>query len=332
MKKKYYILFLMLFIFVMMLDTKTAINAAASGLDLCLKSVIPSLFPFVFLSSLLAEAMGNQINILGPIRQLCQIPKGCDGIFILGLLGGYPVGAKLIAQQYQSGHLSKQAARRLMGFCNNAGPGFIFGMLWNVFSNKWALWLLWGTQIASSVITGMVLRKCEYKGKLQAQHGTLNAVQTLNQCVRAMGSICGWIIIFRVLIGYLSQWIFSYFPGTLQVACVGVLELINGCALLSTVESEGLRFVLCAAMLSFGGICVLMQTASVTSELGLGFYLPGKLLQTIITIFLSFICQYLLFSNSIANIFPVLAIISFLFTIYFLVTRKNSSISAKYAV
>jgi hypothetical protein len=63
----------------------------------------------------------------------------------------------------------------------------------------------------------------------------------------------------------------------------GILELTNGCIHLGTLEDPELRFAVCAVLLSFGGLCVTMQTVSVTGKLGSGLYFPGKILQTCIT-------------------------------------------------
>ncbi len=332
MMKRYSLCLLIAMMFLLIFDTKTAISGASDAVQMCIQSVIPSLFPFMFLGSLLAGATGNNFKFLGPIHKLCQIPEGCDGIFVLGLLGGYPVGAKLIMQQYETGNITKAAAHRLMGFCNNPGPAFIFGMLWSAFSSKIALWLLWGMQILSAVITGILLPKVNCDSRKQAQNASIDIVKTLNHCLRTMGSICGWILIFRVVIAYLQRWIFPYIPTELSTIFAGLLELVNGCHLLPMVQKDSLRFVICAGMLSLGGICVLMQTASVTIRLGLGLYIKGKLLQTAISIFLSSLLQYLLFPDYTLNLYIPIISISLLFIIYFLLFRKNSSISVKYAI
>ena len=61
-------------------------------------------------------------------------------------------------------------------------------------------------------------------------------------------------------------------------------ELANGCYELELVGSSGLRFVLVSCLLAFGGLCVSMQTISVTGKLGIGLYFPGKVLQCCISI------------------------------------------------
>ena len=94
-----------------------------------------------------------------------------------------------------------------------------------------------------------------------------------------------------------------------RVGIYGLLELANSCCSMELVASCGMRFVLTSAVLAFGGVCVAMQTASVTDRLGMGMYLPGKLLQTCISIFLSMIIQWLAFpaSDKVA-LSPVLVI------------------------
>ena len=42
---------------VLILDSRTAIEGARAGLEICLHTVLPSLFPFMFLSSMLVEAL-----------------------------------------------------------------------------------------------------------------------------------------------------------------------------------------------------------------------------------------------------------------------------------
>ena len=61
---------------------------------------------------------------------------------------------------------------------------------------------------------------------------------------------------------------------------MGVLELANGCCALEQITDVNLRFAICSGMLAFGGICVTMQTVSVTGGLSLKQYFLGKMIQT----------------------------------------------------
>ena len=98
-----------------------------------------------------------------------------------------------------------------------------------------------------------------------------------------MGQVCAWVILFRILISFLEKWILWILPKYIQIMLIGALELTNGCLELSTLENENIRFVICSALLSFGGICIVMQTTAVTANLRLNKYIQGKLLQTLIS-------------------------------------------------
>ena len=141
----------------MVLDSKTAVAGMLGGLELCYRTVVPAMFPFLFLSSLLlSELSGKQNRMLQSLAKRLGIPPGGEGILVVGLLGGYPTGAASVADFYKHNKLQRHHAERLLGFCNNAGPAFIFGMAGNLFPLK-AAWVLWGIHILSAIITATIL-------------------------------------------------------------------------------------------------------------------------------------------------------------------------------
>lgn len=286
----------------LILDAKTALYGAQEGIQLCLQTVIPSLFPFLVLSVLLTSAgMGIGIPGLNFLGKLCRIPAGAESLLLIGLLGGYPVGAQSIFHAYRTGSLKITDACRMLGFCNNAGPAFIFGMTVNLFHSPAACFALWGTHILSALLVGMLLPG-ENDGECTLSAGSRVTVpQALERAVRTMALICGWVVIFRVLTAILERWLLWLLPGEVSVLLTGLLELSNGCCALISIESQALRFILCAVMLSFGGLCVAMQTVSAVGELGTGLYFPGKLLQTVISFLLACLVQLALFDDGILN-------------------------------
>ena len=129
---------------VLILDSRTALAGASEGISICLNTLIPSLFPFILLSILLAGSLsGQEIPILRPATKHCRIPKGTESLLAIGFLGGYPVGAQNVALLHRAGQLSDQQATRMITICNNAGPAFIFGILGSMFSSCAVPWLLW---------------------------------------------------------------------------------------------------------------------------------------------------------------------------------------------
>lgn len=49
--------------------------------------------------------------------------------FIMGIISGYPVGAKIVTEFRKNGDCSKAEAERLLAFTNNSGPLFIIGTI-----------------------------------------------------------------------------------------------------------------------------------------------------------------------------------------------------------
>jgi len=286
---------------VMILDTKTAIISAQTGLQLCIKTVIPSLFPFFVLSGIINSCLlGQKISILRPLGKLCKIPKGGESLLLIGFLAGYPVGAQLITQAYKDGNIPKTTAHRLLGFCNNAGPAFLFGMLSPLFTQHLVPWVIWGIHIASALIIGYFLPPKEGLHCSITQTPPVTLPKALQSATKNMASVCGWVIIFRVIIGFFSRWFLWGFPEEIQALLSGFLELSNGIVALNHLPSEGLRFVFSGAMLAFGGLCVGMQTLSVTEDLGSGYYFPGKVAHCLLSTVFSLLLHPVLFRNETA--------------------------------
>ena len=114
----------------LLLRPQAAAQAVREGLALCAGTVIPSLFPFFVVVSLLlqlglAETLQGLCGpFMGPLfrmRGVCALP------LLAGLLGGYPAGARTAAELFQQGRLSRREAELLLGFCDNCGPAFLLG-------------------------------------------------------------------------------------------------------------------------------------------------------------------------------------------------------------
>lgn len=283
-------------VLLLILDSRSALSGAQAGIELCLCSVIPSLFPFIVLTGMLASVVsGGNFRFLHPLGKLLGIPRGREGLFLTGILGGYPTGALAVHQAWQSGQLKDHDARRMLAFCSNAGPAFLFGILGAKFPQTEMLWLLWGIHILSAILVGMLLPGKSHAEQSVPSATSLTLTQSVKSAVATMGYICGWIVLFRIVLVFCDRWFLWLLPQAARVGFYGFLELANGCLTIDTLASMGARFIISSGMLAFGGICVLMQTASVTGSLGLGLYLPGKLLQTLFSILLSWLVQWLLF-------------------------------------
>lgn len=288
-------------ILILILDAKTALQGATEGITLCVRTVIPSLFPFFLFSILFVQSMGSMsVSPFGFLSRLLRIPMGTEMIFLSGLIGGYPVGAQSIAQGFQNGSLSKADGERMLSFCVNAGPAFLFGIGATIFDDPSLCWLSWLIHILSAILVG-----CLTPGKAHSRTGTvhrfaLSPALALKKAVQTMAMVCGWVILFRVMLAFADRWFLWLLPQSANLIFYGLTELSNGCCSLVSIELQEERFLLFALFLNFGGCCVAMQVLSIVSECGLSAkaYLPGKLLQCSIGFFLCRLVQMFRWSVS----------------------------------
>ena len=272
----------------LILDSKTALSGASEGLELCFRTVIPSLFPFfvvsIFLSSLLTCA-----SFLKPVSKALKLPAGGEVYFLLGMLGGYPVGARCVAQACTQGKLSRQDGERMLGFCSNAGPAFLFGMGASVLPSMEMCFLVWGIHILSSILVGAAVPAAPAEGQCHREIKPISLSDALQQAIMAMAQVCGWVVVMRVVMRFMEQWFLWMLPSDLRMIFAGLLELSNGVCGLKEIPSLAIRFTLFSVFLSFGGICVLLQTKSVLqgSSLTGTQYFPGKVMQASWSLILS---------------------------------------------
>lgn len=300
----------------LILDGKTALLGARQGIELCLQTVVPSLFPFFFLTNLLTSTLsGCPSRVLRPLGKLFGVPAGTESLVLTGLLGGYPAGAQGVAQCVQAGQLSQEEANRLLAFCNQPGPAFLFGMASFLFPAKWMIWLLWAILLLSALLTAQFFSEPRSKSGFSVAAERKVPSSALTSALRAIGIVCGWVVLFRVLLAFLSRWILWLLPREMQVLLTGLLELTNGCLLWDRIAGLRLRFAIAAGIMSFGGLCVTMQTLSLLRGLSAKYYLLGKLVQTCIAL-----------SLAVAAVWGIWLPMVVVFLIFALVRQKRGSI------
>lgn len=105
-------------------------ESVKNGIDICLHTLIPSLFVFMCISSFFMKTDLLRF-ILYPFSLLCsklfKTDVSLGPLLFMSLVGGYPIGAKLISELVTQGKLKRKDADRLLCFCVNAGPAFLIG-------------------------------------------------------------------------------------------------------------------------------------------------------------------------------------------------------------
>ena len=271
----------------LLVQAQTAADAVREGIDLCLRAVIPSLFPFFAVSSLLVSlgaADGAGRVLARPFRRLFRCGGAGCAALLLGLVGGYPVGARTAAALVRQGTLTREEGGRLLTFCNNAGPAFAVGVAGvTVFASARVGAYLYLIHIAAALATGLLL--CRRGSPSPSAAVPAPAVTGLAQrllsavsdAAAAMGRVCAFVVFALVLLRLAET-----ATGTWSAPAAGFVELTNGILRL-TADRAG--FISAAALLGWGGLSVHCQTAAVLggSGVSLRWYLPAKAAQSLLS-------------------------------------------------
>lgn len=321
----------------LLIFSKSNLPAVKSGLALWANSVVPSLFPFFVATELLMHT--NVITLFGNLLNRFMKPffniRGEGAFaFVMGMISGYPVGAKIASNFRQNNICSKEECERLLSFTNNSGPLFIIGTVGILmFKNTTIGILLFITHLLACVTVGFIFR---YWKKDKNTFHTNSSVTSFNQAKKTasfsnLGEILaesitssistilligGFVVIFSSIIsifkasGLLNSLtvlfsplfeILKIDPSFIQGLLTGVLEITNGIHTISSIACKKLSFnlIFTAFLLGFGGISVLLQVWSITSKTDLSIkpYVYGKILHGLLAAFYTYL---------IITIFPFL--------------------------
>ncbi|MEG0751653.1 MAG: hypothetical protein RR998_02985 [Oscillospiraceae bacterium] len=257
---------------------ETGADGVHIGLSLCYNVVIPSLFPFLFLTDFASSLL------------TCGGAKGAAALSLFfGLVGGYPTGARALSRCVERGIMSQDKGSRLLACSVNAGPAFLItGVGCGMFGSQLSGVLLFASLTGASVAIGSAIlifshnhgssphsatRKateishCPNSGLGTAATGAFG--ESLSFAVRATVSLCGYVTLFSCAGAYLSAALSIMQSGDwVRLAAMSALEVTTGCSMAA--ELGGVHGILCACgVLSMCGICVLLQVKSICRECGM---------------------------------------------------------------
>ncbi len=286
MKKALYILASLAAFAALLIFPKAAAEAVRDGLFLCAQVIIPSLLPFFTAVNLLNELGASRLisNALAPLGARLGI-SGCGvTAFIIGVTGGYPLGAAYIARLRSQGLMSRKEASRALIFCNNSGPAFIIGAAGaGVFSSAAAGFFLYTVHILAALIFGLIICPkvpCDisYDDDIFSPVSFSAAfTASVKRSADSVIGVCAFILAFSAINGVLDGMGIIYALagelsyrlgaelGFCRALLAGVLELGNGIGSMAGLDMSPVNLALAAFILSWGGLSVHFQTFAMTA-------------------------------------------------------------------
>ena len=241
------------------------------------------------------KTIGNLFHKI--MRPLFNVPGiGAYALF-MGIISGYPIGAKIVTNFRNNNLCTKEEAERLITFTNNSGPLFILGTVGiTLFYDTSIGLLLFFTHLLSSISVGIIFRFWKInKGINESRNSyTTNKIisfqslgdilsKSIMSSIHSVVLIGGFIVLFGLILSvlqkaYLFHLVNLFFVPSFKILGIntefiipiltGLLELTNGVVAVSSVINRNLavNIIICAFLLGFGGISIMLQVLSIISK------------------------------------------------------------------
>ena len=247
-------------------EPKAASAAVGGAVGDCLNVIVPSLFAFTALSIYLQKSGLYRVALRPvtlPLSKLLRMDEELCAVFVLANIGGYPVGARLLSELVAQGRLSAKDAGRMMCCCFGSGPSFVVGIAGMcVFDSAGAGLALFAVCFLTSLMMAAIVRaggevvfeKSDSRFELSAD----TFVSSVTGSARVMFTVCVMIVGFSAVTAILKHvGVFSLFERLLGSAEIfpALMEVTR----IKDVLPTRYALPLCAALLSFGGVCVQLQ-------------------------------------------------------------------------
>ena len=256
-------------------------KVVSDGVLLWAAVIVPSLFPYFFITAVLSSLSVTE-KIALRFSFFTKKVFNTGGItsyaFIMSLLSGFPVGAKLVSELYSLGCISETEALRASSFCATASPVFLISVVGKImFDNVLFGVCLFAANLLSALFSGVLLAFYKRKEKpLDKYSAFFTASKNLlyDSVLSGVTSVLcvgGIIVIFYLLTEVLCvlkiiapvKWLFSIVLGDKglgSAAAEGLIECTRG---LKTLSLGGIKFLslpVAAATVGFGGFSVIAQS------------------------------------------------------------------------
>lgn len=269
--------------FVLLAEPQVISEAVRRSAESCLEVIVPSLFAFTVLAVYLQKS-GLYRTALKPLTfplsKLLRMDEELCAVFVLANIGGYPVGARLLSELVRQGRLSERDAGRMLCCCFGSGPGFMVGIVgMGVFGSAGAGLALFAAGFAVSLLIAafvrtrgeIVLQKAEDGFALTAE----TFIGSVSGAARVMFTVCAMIVGFSALSAILkASGAYTFFANIFgsEEIFPALLEVTR----IKELSPSAHALPTCAALLGFGGVCVLMQTAALAKGIPLRGFIVSR--------------------------------------------------------
>lgn len=266
-----------LFMIIMLLFPEITGFGVRNGLLLWYQSIVPALFPFMVISSLIVSGDGITL-LMKPVHKLIRhlIPISENGCFVLlsGLICGYPMGAKTCAEFLKEKRIHQSEGRFLMAVCNHPSPMFLFGFAYPHFKEQIPPFVFLLNMYLPLLILALMAKFYYFhfdKTVLQsvtcfepAKTVRLSFDHAIMSSVEILCKIGGYLIFFSIIIRMVIQ--SPIIPVKIRLFLIGIMEMTTAIRELADTLPFPESYIASIGAISLGGLSGLFQVKSVISQ------------------------------------------------------------------
>lgn len=280
-KKDILILYALLLIeFLILLNSKDVINSVINSSNIFIIKVLPSLMPTMIIGLCLIKYNVTKIipNFIYKLfNHLFNFNNTTTSIFIMSMIAGTPSNAIFINDYLNKGLISEKEASNLLCITHFINPLFIIGGVGiGIFNSAKIGLMLLLLMYISNFIKAFILRNnfnSNYNKITLSKSSSFIEVfkESIISSIKSLLIIFGIITMFNILITLLS----SIFNFNIYIKCIinGLLEMTSGTIFLKYINiSFPIKFILSYLFLSFGGLCIQMQTFSMIKKIKIRYF------------------------------------------------------------
>ena len=252
-------------------------SASLDAVSLWGYKVFPILFPMFILTRLVVSlSEENNLKINKYFSRIYNCPPCGLQIFILAVLSGYPMGAKLIQVKLNKHEINEKQAYRMLSFCSISGPGFMIGTVGVsiLFSIKAGI-IITISNILGALTNGLIFRGKNHND-IKPQHSLKQKV-SLNEIVydslKSILMVAGFMVISFLIIELVTNLnilnflstilsnVFNIDKSIVSASIKGLIEITRGASEIQTTTIPlKIKTVILSGLIGFGGLSIILQT------------------------------------------------------------------------
>lgn len=307
-----------------------ALVGARSGLSAFLQNVLPALLPFYVGTSILvksgvASRITKYLSFL--MKPLFGLPGESAFAFFMAAISGYPMGARLTAELYEAGRLTRPQAVGTAILSSCCGPSFMVGAVAaGMLLSPSAGLIIACAHYLAMITIGIFYRpfltlspqpsRREPPKQKKQEHPSLTGIvmDSIASSAVALWSVGSYLIFFSALISIINSFgilstlgnvlapafrLLGISPNLAPAILSGAIEMTGGCVdAASALAPLSSKVLACTFIITFGGLSVAGQSLFYLRKTGvrLSTFLLAKLSGGILSV---------LFASILLSIVPL---------------------------